>query len=298
MKTTFFSVIIPTYNQGDLLTKAINSVLNQSFKNFEIIVVDNFSEDKTQKIVEGFKSDKIIYEKIHNNGIIAKSRNVGIKISSGKWLAFLDSDDYWYRERLQVVSDFLLENSFYDVICTDELIINKILNKRKIWKYGPYARNFYKYLLQRGNCVSTSASIVKKFFLLEKNILFNEKKDFITAEDYDFFMNLALKNAKFKFLHQVLGEHLFHNKGQSSNYEPHKAAVMSVVKHHVFKVQDFTTKKEKMWNSLKVNFYFMDLIYFLKYKKEYIKGLFIFFKMFLYFPAKSLNFIFFKMKKN
>ena len=70
MKTTFFSVIIPTYNQGDLLTKAINSVLNQSFKNFEIIVVDNFSEDKTQKIVEGFKSDKIIYEKIHNNGII------------------------------------------------------------------------------------------------------------------------------------------------------------------------------------------------------------------------------------
>ena len=55
MKTTFFSVIIPTYNQGNLLTKAINSVLNQSFKNFEIIVVDNFSEDKTQKIVEGFK---------------------------------------------------------------------------------------------------------------------------------------------------------------------------------------------------------------------------------------------------
>ena len=111
-------------------------------------------------------------------------------------------------------------------------------------------------------------------------------------------MNLALKNAKFKFLHHVLGDHLFHNKSQSSNYEPHKAAVMSVVKYHVFKVQDFTKEKEKMWNSLKVNFYFMDLIFFLKYRKEYIKGFLTFFKMFLNFPIKSLNFMFFKMRKN
>ena len=129
MKSIFFSVIIPTYNQGNLLTKAVNSVLDQSYKNFEIIIIDNFSDDKTQKIVENFKSDKIIYEKIRNYGVIAKSRNSGIKISNGKWLAFLDSDDYWYRERLQVVSEFLLNNNVYDVICTDELIINEILNR-------------------------------------------------------------------------------------------------------------------------------------------------------------------------
>ena len=298
MKSIFFSVIIPTYNQGNLLTKAVNSVLDQSFKNFEIIIIDNFSDDKTQKIVENFKSDKIIYEKIRNHGVIAKSRNSGIKISNGKWLAFLDSDDYWYRERLQVVSEFLLNNNVYDVICTDELIINEILNRKKIWKYGPYVSDFYKHLLKKGNCVSTSASIVKREFLSKQNILFNEQRDFITAEDYDFFMNLALKNAKFKFLHHVLGEHLFHNKSQSSNYEPHKAAVMSVVKYHVFKVQDFTKEKEEMWNSLKVNFYFMDLIFFLKYRKEYIKGFLTFFKMFLNFPMKSLNFMFFKMRKN
>ena len=72
---------------------------------------------------------------------------------------------------------------------------------------------------------------------------------------------------------------------------------MSVVKHHVFNVQDFTEKREKMWNSLRVNFYFMDLIYFLKYKKKYTKGLLVFLKMFLSFPIKSLNFMFFKMKK-
>ena len=298
MKSIFFSVIIPTYNQGNLLKKAISSVLDQSFKNFEIIIIDNFSNDETQKIVEGFKSEKIIYEKVRNNGVIAKSRNIGIKISKGKWLAFLDSDDHWYSERLQKVSEFLLDDSVYDVICTDELVINTILNNKKVWKYGPYVSDFYRYLLKRGNCVSTSASIVKKEFLSKHNILFNEKRDFITAEDYDFFMNLAFKNAKFKFLHQVLGEHLFYNKSQSSNYEPHKAAVMSVTKYHVFEVQDFTEEKEKMWNNLKVNFYFMDLIYFLKYRREYIKGFFTFFKMFLNFPIKTLNFILFKMKKN
>ncbi len=298
MQSIFFSVIIPTYNQGNLLKKAIDSVLNQSFKNFEIIIIDNFSNDETQQIVEGFKSEKIIYEKVRNNGVIAKSRNTGIKISRGKWLAFLDSDDYWYSERLQKVSEFLLDDNFYDVICTDELVINKILNKKKVWKYGPYVTDFYRYLLNRGNCVSTSASIVKKEFLSKHNILFNEKRDFITAEDYDFFMNLAFKKAKFKFLHQVLGEHLFYNKSQSSNYEPHKAAVMSVTKYHVFKVQDFTEEKEKIWNNLRVNFYFMDLIYFLKYRRKYIKGFFIFFKMFLNFPIQTLNFIFFKMKKN
>ena len=297
MESIFFSVIIPTYNQASLLEKAVKSVLNQSFKNFEIIIVDNYSDDETQKIVESFQSKKIIYKKIENHGVIARSRNLGIKISRGKWLAFLDSDDSWYKEKLQIVSDFLQGNDSYDVICTDELIINEILNKKKIWKYGPYISSFYKRLLQKGNCLSTSASLIKKEFLLNQKILFNEKKDFITAEDYDFFMNLAFKNAKFKFLHHVLGEHLFYESSQSSNYVKHKAAVMSVVKHHVFNVQDFTEKREKMWNSLRVNFYFMDLIYFLKYKKKYTKGLLVFLKMFLSFPIKSLNFMFFKMKK-
>ena len=131
MESIFFSVIIPTYNQASLLEKAVKSVLNQSFKNFEIIIVDNYSDDETQKIVESFQSKKIIYKKIENHGVIARSRNLGIKISSGKWLAFLDSDDSWYKEKLQIVSDFLQGNNSYDVICTDELIINEILNKKK-----------------------------------------------------------------------------------------------------------------------------------------------------------------------
>ena len=291
MDSIFFSIIIPTYNRCDLLRKAVNSVLTQTYKNFEIIIIDNYSDDNTQEIVEGFKNNKIIYQKIHNEGIIGKSRNLGIKISSGKWVAFLDSDDYWYRERLQKIYDFLSGNDKYEVVCTDELIIDKILSKRKIYKFGPFTENFYKHLLKKGNCVSTSASIVKKDFLLKQNINFNENKNFITAEDYDFFMNLAFKKAKFKFINEVMGEHLFHHEAESSNYILHKQSVMSVVKHHVFEVQDFDKNKEKLWKGFNFNFEFMDLVYFYNNKKR-IKSIVIFIKVFLRFPFKTLIYIY------
>jgi len=297
MENIFFSVIIPTYNQANLLKKAISSVMKQSFENFELIIIDNYSNDESGKVVESFDTSKIIYKKIHNNGIIGKSRNEGIKLSSGKWVAFLDSDDSWYPKRLEIISNFLKKNKVYEVICTDELILDKIINKEKIWKYGPFVKNFYKNLLKNGNCVSTSATVVNKNFLKENNIIFNEEKNFVTAEDYDFFMNIAFNNANFKFLHEVLGEHLFYQQSQSSNYENHKSAVMSVVKYHVFSKQQFTSKKEKLWKDLKINFWFMDFFFNFKYKKNYIKSFLILIKIFLYFPIKFQVFILKKVKK-
>ena len=70
---------------------------------------------------------------------------------------------------------------------------------KTVWKYGPFTKNFYKKLLLDGNCISTSASVVKKSFLDQHNIFFSEKKIFASVEDYDFFLNLALNGAKFKF---------------------------------------------------------------------------------------------------
>ena len=288
MDSCFFSIIIPTYNQGNFLKKALNSVLNQTYKNFEIIIIDNHSDDNTQEVVKSFKSNKIIYERIYNQGIIGKSRNLGIKKSRGKWVAFLDSDDFWYGERLQKIFNFLSNEEKYEVICTDELIVDEPMGIKKVWRYGPFKENFYKTLLKKGNCISTSASVVKKDFLLEQNINFNEDKNFVTAEDYDFFMNLAFKKAKFKFLHEVMGEHLFHNKSQSSNYVWHKKSVMSVVKHHVFKVQDFEKDKNKLWNSLGYYFEFMDLIQFYKNDRNYLKSFLTLIKVFFRFPLKTI----------
>ena len=73
MKTPFFSIIIPTFNQSSFLQKALKSVFNQTFKNFEVIVVDNNSKDGTKKVVKSFNN--IVYRNINNEGIISKSRN-------------------------------------------------------------------------------------------------------------------------------------------------------------------------------------------------------------------------------
>ena len=78
-KKILFSIIIPTYNREKMLKNAIKSVLNQTYKNWEIIIVDNYSKDNTKKMVENFKSKKIKFYQINNNGIIAKSRNIGVK---------------------------------------------------------------------------------------------------------------------------------------------------------------------------------------------------------------------------
>ena len=66
------------------------------------------------------------YLKIQNNGVIAASRNTGIRTAKGDWIAFLDSDDWWYKERLQVIFEFIQNNNSFQVICTDELINDKI----------------------------------------------------------------------------------------------------------------------------------------------------------------------------
>ena len=110
MNSVFFSVIIPTYNRCDLLKRAINSVLAQSFKKFEIIIIDNYSTDKTHKIVKNFKKKNIKYKKIRNRGIIAKSRNVGMKLAKGEWIAFLDSDDTWTKDKLTNVHKTIINN--------------------------------------------------------------------------------------------------------------------------------------------------------------------------------------------
>lgn len=100
---TFFSVIITNYNCEKFIYESINSVINQTFVNFELIIVDNHSTDKSLKIIKSFNDPRIKIFLISNLGVIAKSRNYGIKLAKGKWIAFLDSDDYWLSDKLQEV---------------------------------------------------------------------------------------------------------------------------------------------------------------------------------------------------
>ncbi len=96
------SVVIPTYNRAKLLPHSIESVLSQTFQDFELIIVDDGSIDKTEKVVKKFqKKDKRIFYYFQENKGPATTRNVGIKKAKGEYIAFLDSDDMWLSKKLE-----------------------------------------------------------------------------------------------------------------------------------------------------------------------------------------------------
>lgn len=95
------SVVIPTYNRADLLERAIQSVLGQTFENFEVVVVDDASEDDTKDVVEDIDDPRIEYIRHRTNRNGAVARNTGIDASTGEFVAFLDDDDEWYPSKLE-----------------------------------------------------------------------------------------------------------------------------------------------------------------------------------------------------
>ena len=95
------SVIIPTFNRQKYLKNAINSVLNQTYENIELIIIDDNSSDNTQSYVEDINDNRLIYIKNSKNLKAPKSRNIGIEKSRGDYIAFLDDDDTWYKTKLE-----------------------------------------------------------------------------------------------------------------------------------------------------------------------------------------------------
>ena len=129
---TLVTVIIPTYNRAQKLLRAVKSVLNQDFRDFELIIVDDGSTDKTVQIL-GPYMDKLRYVFQPNKGPSA-ARNRGVRESRGQYLAFLDSDDYWLPKKLQRQVEFFKQNPSAAICQTDELWFRKgrRVNPKKI----------------------------------------------------------------------------------------------------------------------------------------------------------------------
>ena len=250
-KNISFSIIIPTYNHADFLLHALQSVIQQKHNDWEVLIIDNHSADNTDEVIKKFKDSRIKTYKINNNGVIAASRNLGIKLATKEWVAFLDSDDKWYPNKLLEAVKVISTTSKYDVITTDEYKVFHNNKKKRILHYGPLPKDAYKFMLTYGNRLSPSATIVKNSFLQINNIKFNEEKNFITVEDYDFWLQLAIKNAKFKFLPSIQGEYLLHISNNSSQQDINSTNNECLLRHHVFSIQKFEKNKNKLWNKIR-----------------------------------------------
>ena len=244
------SVIIPNYNHAQYLGRALQSVLDQTYTHWEAIVIDNHSTDNSDEVTARFIDPRITYLKIHNNGVIAASRNAGILAAKGDWIAFLDSDDYWYPGRLEVVINGIKHNKTIDVFSTNEIQVDLAEGRSRLLRYGPFCKNFYKTLLIEGNKMSTSATLVRYDFLKVNAILFRESSRFVTVEDYDFWMFLAKAGAKFYFILSVQGEATIHSDNTSGQTERHKQNLVNLLKDHVYNIQDFQPDKEELWSAI------------------------------------------------
>lgn len=218
------SVIIPTYNHAEFLREALESLRAQSFEDWEAIVVNNFSEDETISVVESFSDTRIRLENFRNHGVIAASRNYGISLVKGELLAFLDSDDLWYPEKLARCIECLDEG--VDLVCHG---LRTFGDGQEVEVFaGPESCATYEALLYRGNCLTPSATVVRKKIVTEVGG-FSEDPEKITSEDYHLWIKLAQAGARMKFTRSILGRYRIHSGNQSGSIIKHLNSIIAVV---------------------------------------------------------------------
>jgi glycosyltransferase involved in cell wall biosynthesis len=206
------SVIMATYNSEKFLDESIQSILNQIFKDFEFIIINDCSTDSSSNIIKKYaKQDKrIVLVKNKKNIGLTKSLNKGIKIARGKYIARQDSDDISLPERLEKQYQFLEKNKDVFLCGTDLLYINEdsriIIEGSKI----PFGTKTIQKKLRQGNCFIHTSIMFRN-----QNTFYREK--FVYSQDYDLYLNLLNKNYNLDNLKRKLVKLRYHNKAISFN---------------------------------------------------------------------------------
>ena len=209
-----FSVIIPTYNRSSEVKRSIESVLAQTITDYEILVMDDGSTDNTEELVSAFNDKRIIYEWDTNFGGPARPRNRGLRKAKAEWICFLDADDWWMPNKLQVCSEYTKDN--VDLIYHDLQIVSK--NSSFLKSSNHKSRKLTKPvlfdLLVHGNPISNSSVVVRKN-LFEQIGWIDENPEMIAGEDFNTWLRIAQITDKFCYIPKTLGYYLLHEQGIS-----------------------------------------------------------------------------------
>jgi glycosyltransferase involved in cell wall biosynthesis len=245
------SIIMPCYNSQNYIEEAIESVVVQTYENWELIIIDDCSKDNSVKIAEKYcKQDKrILFYKNEKNIGPAKTRNKGIELAKGQYIAFLDSDDVWHNEKLDKQISFLKQNQSCDLCSSSYEIIDENSNKIKEYKVKEKVLKYADLLKEN---VILCTTVIGKSELFKANQF---KSDF-KHEDFVLWLSLLSKNKRIYTMDINLARYRY-NKG-SRSFNKIKAA-------------------EDRWRILRENekkeilkaFYYM-CFYFLNGIKKYI----------------------------
>ncbi len=206
------SIIIPCYNCNSFIEETLNSVVNQSYENFEIIAIDDCSTDNTLDKLESFAKREVrlkVYKNDENIGV-AYTRNRGVELASGEYVAFLDADDVWEVNKLKKQVDKIIEDNSIDLCYTAYSLYNHNM-ENVINNYSVPNKVFYKDMLYE-NYIGLSTVIMKKKLFTQY-----EMSNKYIHEDYVLWLKLLKNNCKFIGIDEFLVKYrVFENSRNSS----------------------------------------------------------------------------------
>ncbi len=179
------SVIIPTCNRRELLLEALDSVLAQTYGDFELIVVDDGSTDGTTEVLKRY-GDRLIYTYQANRGV-SVARNRGIELARGEFIAFLDSDDLWLPKKLHIQVAFMDRHPEAQICYTDEIWVRRGVRVNPKKKHAKYSGWIYPYCLPL--CIISPSSALMRRGLFEEVGTFDTRLP--VCEDYDLWLRVA-----------------------------------------------------------------------------------------------------------
>ncbi len=215
------SIIIPTHNRGNLLGNAIQSVINQTYKEIEIIVVDDASTCDNHKVIESFEFP-IIYYRFETNQGGNVCRNKGVELSTGKYVAFLDDDDIWHSDKLEKqLASMTKHNIDLSYTGKNMIVVDESLNEKKRWyAFSEPRYDSLKKSIMLMNFIGTTSSIVveKEKFLAVGG--FDIKMP--ALQDYEFCIRFIYKGFNVKGINEGLVDYFIYKKQKAVSKNPKK----------------------------------------------------------------------------
>lgn len=236
------SVLMPVYNGSEYLSKAIESVLAQSYRNFELIIVNDGSTDNSSAIIKDYLIDpRIRYIDQQNTGVAA-ARNAGISIASGELIALLDQDDIWLPDKLILQVMFMKENPDVGLVHTYARYINEsseFMDCREIG--GDCYVGWCTDKLLMGNGL-LALTVLMKSSLLKQCGGFTQSR--APADDWDLWLRIS-RLASFGFIADVCAHYRLHGRNESRHLLKMKRAEISVLIDYLFEFKKYLTSWEK-----------------------------------------------------
>ncbi len=202
------SVVMPTYNRANLLKTSINSILNQTYKNFELIIIDDGSKDNTKNIIFSYNDKRIHYYSNPTNKGISYSRNKGFSLAKGKYIMIMDDDDFSLPNRMELQVNFLEKNKNIDVV----------VGQIKGYKPTPQTHNEITIGLLQENPIGNANIMYKKDFAQKNKITYDENLPI--SEDWNYWLDMLFSGAKFHSIPNiVLERNITSVKYHTGNFE-------------------------------------------------------------------------------